>query len=85
MEPRKFEELITAYDRSLRFTSLGLATGGKLSPENAAEFQQRSISIADLITSVPKDTRDSFERLRTLHSYGVLLSMAISKSPVLAN
>jgi len=72
LEPRKFEELITADDRSLRFTSLGLATGGKLSPENAAEFQQRSISMADLITTVPKDTRDSFERLRTLHSYGVL-------------
>jgi len=70
--PGKFEELITADDRSLRFTSLGLATGGKLSPENAAEFQQRSSFIGDLATTVPKDTRDSFERLRTLHSYGAL-------------
>src|SRR5258708_37452060 len=72
MDIRTFAELTTPDERSLRFTPLGLATGGMLSPENAAEFQQRSISTADLVPAVPEGTRSSFERLRTLHAYGVL-------------
>ena len=72
MDIRSFTELTTPDDRSLRFTPLGLATGGMLSPENAAEFQQRSIAAADLVPAVPEGTRRSFERLRTLHAYGVL-------------
>ena len=40
MQIRTFAELTTADDRTLRFTPLGLATEGKLSPEDAAEFQQ---------------------------------------------
>jgi hypothetical protein len=51
---------------------MGLSTGGKISPEDAAEFQQRCIATADLVSVVPESTRQSFERLRTLHSYGVL-------------
>jgi hypothetical protein len=72
MKIRTFAELCTANEQTLRFTPLGLATGGKLSPEAAAEFQQRSIASADLVDVVPDSTRQSFERLRTLHSYGVL-------------
>jgi hypothetical protein len=72
MEIRSFTELTTPDERSLRFTPLGFATGGKLSPDSAAQFQQRSISGAELIPAVPEGTRSSFERLRTLHSYGVL-------------
>src|SRR5258706_12129666 len=72
MDIRTFAELTTPDERSLRFTPLGLATGGMLSPENAVEFQQRSIAAADLVPAVPEGTRSSFERLRTLHAYGVL-------------
>ena len=72
MDIRTFTELTTPDERSLRFTPLGLATGGMLSPENAAEFQQRSIAAADLVPAIPEGTRSSFERLRTLHAYGVL-------------
>lgn len=72
MDIRTFAELTTPDERSLRFTPLGLATGGMLSPENTAEFQQRSIAAADLVPAVPEGTRSSFERLRTLHAYGVL-------------
>jgi hypothetical protein len=49
MDIRTFAELTTPDERSLRFTPLGLATGGKLSPENAAEFQQPCIAAADRI------------------------------------
>ena len=59
-------------DRTLRFTSLGLATGGALSIEAAAEFQQRAVAGRDLAPNVSEGTRKSFERLRSLHSYGVL-------------
>jgi len=72
MDIRAFTELTTPDERSLRFAPLGLADGGMLSPENAAEFQQRSIASADLVPAVPEGTRRSFERLRTLHTYGVL-------------
>lgn len=67
-----FTELTTPNDQTLRFTSLGLSTAGKLSPEDAAEFQQQCIEKADLVKAVPDSTRQSFERLRTLHAYGVL-------------
>ncbi len=70
MDIQTFADLTTPDERSLRFTPLGLATGGKLSPENAAEFQQRCIAAADLVAAVPEDVRSSFERLRTVHSYG---------------
>ena len=72
MDMRTFTELTTPDERSLQFTPLGLATQGKLSPESAVEFQQRSIAAADLLPAVPEGTRSSFERLRTMHAYGVL-------------
>src|SRR5438067_12233524 len=72
MDIRTFAELMAPDERSLRFTPLGLAMGGKLSPESSAEFQQRCIAAADLVPAVPEGVRSSFERLRTLHSYGVI-------------
>lgn len=72
MDIRTFAELTAPDERSLRFTPLGLATRGMLSPESAAEFQQRSIAVANLVSAVPEGTRNSFERLRAMHAYGVL-------------
>jgi hypothetical protein len=72
MEIRSFADLITPDERTLRFTPLGLSTAGTLKPEAAAEFQQLTIASADLIEAVPDSVRQSFERLRTCHSYGVL-------------
>lgn len=69
---RSLEELRRADERTLRFTSLGLATGGKLRPEDAAVYQQEVISHAELVPAVAEGTRNTFERLRWLHAYGVL-------------
>ena len=69
---RTFNELTTPDERTLRFTPLGLSTMGALKPEDAAIFQQQAIAHCDLVLEVPEGTRNSFERLRTLHSYGVL-------------
>lgn len=72
MNIRSFAELTTANEHTRRFTSLGFATGGMLSSEDAAEFQQQCIATADLVGAVPNSTRSSYERLRTLHAHGVL-------------
>ena len=70
MEIRSLEELRAADDLSLAFNPYGL--GGRMKPEDAAEFQQRQISDCDLAAGVAAGTRDSFERLRTVFAYGVL-------------
>ncbi|MFE6165980.1 hypothetical protein ACFQ7F_44590 [Streptomyces sp. NPDC056486] len=70
MEIRPLEELRAADDLSLAFNPYGL--GGRMKPEDAAEFQQRQITDCDLTASVAAGTRDSFERLRTVFAYGVL-------------
>src|SRR6266478_2021838 len=72
MEFRSFEDLVMPDERTLRFTPIGLSTGGLMSPQGALDYQQRTIGQADLVAAVPEDTRASFERLRTLHTYGVL-------------
>lgn len=77
MDIRTFAEVTTPDDRSLSFTPLGLALGGRLSPEDAAAFQQRSIAAADLVLAVPEDTRSSFERLRTMHASRTRLSQSL--------
>lgn len=79
MAPIKtFAELLTPDERTLRFTPLGLSTGGVLKPEYAAEFQQQVIASCDLHPDVPDDTRNSFERVRMLHSYGILFYEAFT-------
>jgi hypothetical protein len=65
-------ELRQADERTLRFAALGLALGGMLRPEDAAVFQQETVSQAELVPTVPESTRNTFERLRLLFSYGVL-------------
>ena len=70
MKIRTFTELTTADERTLMFSGMGL--GGLLRPEDAADFQQRCIASSDLTEAVPEATTQSFERLRDLHSYGVL-------------
>lgn len=77
-------ELTTPDDRSLRFTPLGLSMGGPLKPEYAAEFQQQVLASCELNSNVPEDVRKSFERLRTLHSYGILCYEAFTVADELA-
>lgn len=69
MEIRPLAELRAADDLSLAFNPYGL--GGRLEPEDAAEFQHQ-IADCDLAAGVAAGTRDSFERLRTVFPYGVL-------------
>jgi hypothetical protein len=70
VEFRSLEELREADEATLSFSSFGL--GGKLRPEDAARFQQEVVSHPDLAASVPPRVRDTFERLRITHTYGVL-------------
>ncbi|MGW2299384.1 hypothetical protein [Streptomyces violaceorubidus] len=70
MEIRRLADLRAADDLSLAFSPYGL--GGRMRPEDAAEFQQRQIADCDLTAGVAAGTRDSFERLRTVFAYGVL-------------
>jgi len=69
---KSLDELREADERTLRFTSLGFDTGGMLHPEDAALYQQESLSHAELSEAVAEGTRSTFDRLRLLHSYGVL-------------
>jgi len=84
MRIRTFEELTSPDQRTLAFTPLGLSTMGLLKPEDAAEFQQQLIAHCDLADNVTEGTRNSFERLRTLHSYGVLCYEAYTVAQDLA-
>jgi hypothetical protein len=72
VEIKSLKELRKVDERTRRFTSLGFATGGMLGPANAATYQQELISRADLVPAVAEATRNAFERVRLLHSYGVL-------------
>ena len=72
MEIRSLSDLTEPDDRSLRFGGMGVAVGGRLSGEDAVNHQQRVIASADLDSAVPEQTCRSFERLRSLHTYGVL-------------
>jgi hypothetical protein len=72
MRIRSFAQLTTADERTRRFTGLGFATAGMLTPEASADFQQSSIADANLVEAVPEGTRSSFERIRLFHSYGIL-------------
>jgi hypothetical protein len=63
-------ELQTPDEATLAFNSFGL--GGRMKPEDAAEFQATKIARAVLADNVPEDVRNNFERARKLHLYGVL-------------
>ena len=81
---KTFAELTTPDPRTLRFNPLGLSTMRELKPEYAAEFQQQVIADCDLVPEVPEGTRNNFERLRTLHSYGILCYEAFTVADDLA-
>ena len=85
MKIRTLGDLTTPDNRSLRFTPLGFSTGGTLKPDYAAEFQQKIIAGAELAAAVPEGTKSAFERLRTLHSYGVLCYEAFTIARDLAS
>lgn len=44
-----------------------------MTPEDAARSHQESIESADLVQAVSKNTTQTFDRLREVHTYGVLL------------
>lgn len=81
---KSLAELTTPDDRTLRFTPLGFSTMGTLKPEDAAEFQQEVIAHCDLHADVTEGTRNGFERLRKLHTYGVLCYEAFTVAEDLA-
>jgi len=67
---RSLAELRLPDDRTLHFNPHGL--GGRMRPEDAAEFQQHLVASHDLVDTVADGTRQSFEQLRTIYAYGVL-------------
>lgn len=73
MKIQSLSELQTADKRALLFGPFGLSTGGTLDPEFVAGYQQEVIAEAVLVDDVPRSTRQAFERLRRLHSHGVLV------------
>lgn len=85
----RLTDLQASDERVRRFTSLGLSMGGLLTAEAAAEHQQRTIASAELVGAVPGGTRASFERLRILHSYGILcydaFTTVVDLAPIVAD
>jgi hypothetical protein len=63
-------ELQRPDDLTRRFNSLGF--GGCLSPQDTARFQAATIASAQLVDDVPEGLRNSFDRVRKVHLYGVL-------------
>jgi hypothetical protein len=57
---------------------------GTLHPDDAATFQQQVIAHCNLASEVTEGTRNGFERLRTLHSYGILCYEAFTVADDLA-
>ncbi|MEU1595100.1 hypothetical protein ABZ468_20020 [Streptomyces sp. NPDC005708] len=69
MNIKTLEELQAPDERALIFTPLGL---GRMTPEDAADLQQRVIARLQLAADVAETTRNKFEQLRTAYSHGVL-------------
>ncbi len=65
------QDLATPDRRALLHGPLGLGESG-LSDEDSCEWLQSMIAAALLAPDVPDELQRSFERLRTLHAYGVL-------------
>lgn len=70
MEVKSLQELRQADERTLKFNPVGL--GGRMRPEDSAEFQQRVVARHELGPEVAEGTRKSFDQLRTVYGYGVL-------------
>jgi hypothetical protein len=63
-------ELQEADERSLMFNPVGL--GGRMRPEDAAEYQQQVIARHEVAPGVAAGTRQSFEQLQEIYAQGVL-------------
>lgn len=63
-------ELCEPDERTLHFSPLGL--GDNMRPEDAVDFQQHVVARHDLVPTVAEGTRQSFEQLRMIFSYGLL-------------
>lgn len=70
MDIKSLAELQQADERTLKFNPIGL--GGRMRPEDAAEFQQQVVARHDLVPTVAEGTCRSFEQLRAMFAYGVL-------------
>ena len=63
-------ELAAPDPRALHFSPLGM--GGPQEPEVSCRWLQSMVATALLAPEVPDEVQRSFERLRTLHTYGAL-------------
>jgi hypothetical protein len=63
-------ELQQPDEGSLKFSPWGL--GGRMKPEDAARWQQEAVARYEISVQAPETTRLSFERVRTIFSYGVM-------------
>ncbi|HYZ57108.1 MAG TPA: hypothetical protein VE733_26905 [Streptosporangiaceae bacterium] len=70
MDIRPLSELQKPDERTLRFNPYGL--GGRMRPEDSAEFQQQVVACHELVPAAADSTRQSFEQLKTIYVYGVL-------------
>jgi hypothetical protein len=67
---RSLSDLQAPDDRTLHSSPLGL--GGRMGPEDSAEFQQHVVARHELVPAVAEGTRQSFDQLREIFAYGVL-------------
>jgi hypothetical protein len=67
---KSLAELREADKRTLPFSPVGL--GGRMRPEDSAEFQQQVVARYELVDAVAEGTRQSFDQLREIFGYGVL-------------
>lgn len=73
MRVKSLDELRQTDERTQHFTPLGLGVGRKLTPESAASYHQQTIADVELDEAVPKSVQIAFDRVRLMHSYGILL------------
>jgi hypothetical protein len=67
---KSLSELQEADERTLRFGPLGL--GGRMHPEDSAQFWQQVMARHELVPAVAESTQQSFGQLREIFAYGVL-------------
>lgn len=72
MITRTLGDLQAPDEQTQHFTRFGLATTHMLTPESAVAYQHELLTGTDLANEVSEGTRRSFERLRTVYTYGVL-------------
>jgi hypothetical protein len=70
MTSKIFIDLATPDERSLRFSSRGFSPSFLLTSESAADHIQRTVDVR-LDEAVPQTMRDSFDRVRAAHIYGL--------------